>query len=960
MVSSSVDTSGDGWFNAKYKGWQAEAARLHPREMQYARDATRWSQEMAAQYAGDAAKVDWPEWQAEAEQQYREGCARRDAAGEEKRLQEEAEQEQLFLEWADKEQRADQAQADKKQRADKAQQWAEFVIWQKNDRENAHNDALEFERMTKSQMTISQWENLSRKQQKNHTRDHQRAAKLNKTVPEYKQGIKEALHKEQATPYRQNQHEEERHGIVHIDFKKGQMADPQSNKSKANRKYWECQAARHPFSLRVVAWSRKDGKNRGGASASRCSDSPKDKSPFGTSMEDKDSARFKLLELTMQRINAQAMDVDGVKMREKLACKDAAWHERNESIEEAIHRLRSEEDIREDREWKWSQMPHTIMHDNSWTQYTHDEWLSHLRTKVDRAIEECRPEYYTMPHENKKDFWDLITDALVQEEHVKHIELLDESCRHLLDAGENGNSFKKQRTETDIRDAEHAEARRQQEVCRRAQEKDEAAEERARQRGCARKISLIMKMPSPRPKMIQVKIEGDTAEMLRDTTEIVLDTSGPEDEEEEAEAEEEEVEVEEKGSGKESKWIEDDDWGKRKRKQVVFSARCKYKAQRKDSNTRYQNSNEGFMRPPGFAADSINKYGNDDDSRKAPPPPPPPRPRSLLPPPPPPPAPSSKSKSKSEQEQEQDRLADLAAYGDYFGQQPMKRRCPSHDHLVDGGQDLEKAVRTSRRAYQHFAGYTTSSMESRLEFTEEFLAADVIVASTGLHTMERGAYSAQEDFRVEESFYDWQEVRGYVYRKGKMKRPKDEALNDKVLLAKFDKSFRANYPTLTGSRKITYVDCTGLKDPGRDRTLHGHRGSHERILNGVAKAHGVDKVMKQAVEGLGTCKDGHQRLVVAVCKSGRHRSVAVKEKTVHAYRSILYRGEDLIGSIDLQNQSDWSNLCCRNGRHCGDCDYDRRYNAENLPWAYAAWTEKMEQCCIEMHGTIDDAIQPWH
>ena len=596
MVSSSVDTSGDGWFNAKYKGWQAETARLHPREMQYARDATRWSQEMAAQYAGDAAKVDWPEWQAEAEQQYREGCARRDAAGEEKRLQEEAEQEQLFLEWADKEQRADQAQADKKQRADKAQQWAEFVIWQKNDRENAHNDALEFERMTKSQMTISQWENLSRKQQKNHTRDHQRAGKLNKTVEEYKQGIKEALHKEQATPYRQNQHEEERQGIVHIDFKKGQMADPQSNRSKAKRKYWECQAARHPFSLNVVAWRRnasarragthrqKDGKNRGGASASRCSDSPKDKSPFGTSMEDKDSARFKLLELTMQRINAQAMDVDGVKMREKLACKDAAWHERNESIEEAIHRLRSEEDIREDREWKWSQMPDTIMHDNSWTQYTHDEWLSHLRTKVDRAIEECRPEYYTMPDENKKDFWDLITDALVQEEHVKHIELLDESCRHLLDAGENGNSFKKQRTETDIRDAEHAEARRQQEVFRRAQEKDEAAEERARQRGCARKISLIMKMPSPRPKMIQVKIEGDTAEMLRDTTEIVLDTSGPEDEEEEAEAEEEEVEVEEKGSGKESKWIEDDDWGKRKRKQVVFSARCKYKARRKDSN----------------------------------------------------------------------------------------------------------------------------------------------------------------------------------------------------------------------------------------------------------------------------------------------------------------------------------------------------------------------------------------
>ena len=921
MVSSSVDTSGDGWFNARYKGWQAEAERLHP----------QWSQEMTAQYAGDAAKVDWPEWQAEAEQQYRKGCARRDAAGEEKRLQEEAEQEQRFVEWADKEQRADQAQ-----------QWAEFVIWEKNDRENAHNDALEFERITKSQMTLSQWANLSRTQQKNHTRDHQRAGKMNMTVEEYKQGIKEALHKEQATPYRQNQHEEKRQGIVHFDFKKGQIADPQSNRSKNKRKYWECQRG------------ETYGKNRGGASASRCSDSPKDKSPFGTSMEDKDSARFKLLELTMQRINAQAMDVDGVKMREKLACKDAAWHESNESIEEAIHRLRSGEEIREDREWKWSQMPHTILHDSSWTQYTHDEWLSHLRTKVDRAIEECRPEYYTMPHENKKDFWDLITDALVQEEHVKHIELLDESCRHLLDAGENGNSFKKQRTETDIRDAKHAEALRQQEVCRRAQQKDEAAEQRARQRGCARKISLIMKMPSPRPKMIQVKIEGDTAEMLRDTTEIVLDTSGPEDEEEEAEEEEEEVE--EKASGRCPPPIEEEDWGKRKRKQVHDG---------KDSNTRYQNSNEGIMPPPGFAADSIDNYGNDDDSRKVPPPPPPPppRPRSLLPPPPPPPAPSSKSKSKSEQEQEQDRLADLAAYDhadDCFGRQPMKRRCPSHDHLVDGGQDLEKAVRTSRRAYQHFDGYTTSSMESRLEFTEEFLAADVIVASTGLHTMERGAYSAQEDFRVEESFYDWQEVRGYVYRKGKMKRPKDEALKDKVLLEKFDKSFRANYPTLTGSRKITYVDCTGLQDPGRDRALHGHRGSHERILNGVAKAHGVDKVMKQAVEGLGTCKDGKQRLVVTVCKSGRHRSVAVKEKTVHAYRSILYRGEDLIGSIDLQNQSDWSNLCCRNGRHCGDCDYDRRYNVANLPWAYAAWTEKMEQCCIEMHGTIDDAIQPWH
>ena len=247
-------------------------------------------------------------------------------------------------------------------------------------------------------------------------------------------------------------------------------------------------------------------------------------------------------------------------------------------------------------------------------------------------------------------------------------------------------------------------------------------------------------------------------------------------------------------------------------------------------------------------------------------------------------------------------------------------------HIIDGGQDVVKATK----------------IDGKLVFTDEFLSAEIIVASFGLHNFENSKYSEKKSHAV----FDHYRRRG---RKGRsMQNPSFHALEEKSLFEKVDKSFRANYSSLIGkpTREICYIDCTGLRDPSDHKHLYGHRGSHPDILAGIMNAKDLQYVMAQVVKCLSMHKDGKRMLVVTICKSGRHRSVGLKEMVTYALRKYIYCGADKIGAIDLQNQSDWGHMCCyKDGypKRCERCDYDRGYRAslDRKHWMYRSFYMKM-------------------
>jgi hypothetical protein len=249
-------------------------------------------------------------------------------------------------------------------------------------------------------------------------------------------------------------------------------------------------------------------------------------------------------------------------------------------------------------------------------------------------------------------------------------------------------------------------------------------------------------------------------------------------------------------------------------------------------------------------------------------------------------------------------------------------------HIIDGGQDVVKATK----------------IDGKLVFTDKFLSAEIIVASFGLHNFENSKYSEKKSHAVFDHYS------GRSRKRRCMQNPRFHALEETSLFEKVDKSFRANYSSLIGkpTREVYYIDCTGLHDPSDHKHLHGHRGSHPDILAGIMDAKDLQYVMAQVARCLRKHKDGKRMLVVTICKSGRHRSVGLKELVTYAFRKYIYCGADKIGAIDLQNQSDWMHMCCyKDGypKRCPRCDYDRGYLAsfDRKHWMYRSFYTKMAE-----------------
>ena len=140
----------------------------------------------------------------------------------------------------------------------------------------------------------------------------------------------------------------------------------------------------------------------------------------------------------------------------------------------------------------------------------------------------------------------------------------------------------------------------------------------------------------------------------------------------------------------------------------------------------------------------------------------------------------------------------------------------------------------------------------------------------------------------------------------------------------FLKSFCENYPDLCKDRKIVLIDCTVFSDPGHERDLRSHTGTHGKTFKAIVD-HRQFKAINKPLEGLQV--EG-KNLVINACKSGRHRSVGNKEAQVNTIHKNLYNGKDgTVYHIDLQAETHWRHLCPPN---CTECRIDTPLNVINL------------------------------
>ena len=102
------------------------------------------------------------------------------------------------------------------------------------------------------------------------------------------------------------------------------------------------------------------------------------------------------------------------------------------------------------------------------------------------------------------------------------------------------------------------------------------------------------------------------------------------------------------------------------------------------------------------------------------------------------------------------------------------------------------------------------------------------------------------------------------------------------------------------------VDLRGLDDPGRDRDLHRHLGTHVTTMTRI-KNHRFfrDTCVRKCVEAIrAAMRDGSATLVIG-CHRGRHRSIAACMLFFHAMLKML----DNDWALEVDHRGDWSRTC---------------------------------------------------
>jgi hypothetical protein len=196
----------------------------------------------------------------------------------------------------------------------------------------------------------------------------------------------------------------------------------------------------------------------------------------------------------------------------------------------------------------------------------------------------------------------------------------------------------------------------------------------------------------------------------------------------------------------------------------------------------------------------------------------------------------------------------------------------------------------------------------RRAITQDVKDAKVVVVSCGLLNFEINSLSNKKSTDIRDY---------YTLTSGYFDDVPCNALHDRELTRRFVKSFKTNYPVLCEGREITVVDCLGLRDPGHDKSLRNHRGTHDATLRKTVEASRFQQV-NEPLRKIGEMHD-KKHLAINVCKQGRHRSVANKTIQKPALREHFCDNDpDQIRDLDLAYPSHWRYLC----KDCDHCDFN--------------------------------------
>ena len=190
-------------------------------------------------------------------------------------------------------------------------------------------------------------------------------------------------------------------------------------------------------------------------------------------------------------------------------------------------------------------------------------------------------------------------------------------------------------------------------------------------------------------------------------------------------------------------------------------------------------------------------------------------------------------------------------------------------------------------------------------FTKHDLDARSIVVSCGINNCVYSNYSNKSC----REFSNWQRQKCRNVVKADHLSERNPGARERFL-----RSFRKNFPSLCEGRNIQVVDCTAFRNPGDDETGRRHTGAHPDIMHNVY----THKLFRQVHSDLRSMTPTGKNLVIIVCRSGRHRSVASAIACSDVIRERMYNGEQgTVRAVHLQQDTHWNGLC---HQACSACD----------------------------------------
>jgi hypothetical protein len=176
---------------------------------------------------------------------------------------------------------------------------------------------------------------------------------------------------------------------------------------------------------------------------------------------------------------------------------------------------------------------------------------------------------------------------------------------------------------------------------------------------------------------------------------------------------------------------------------------------------------------------------------------------------------------------------------------------------------------------------------------------------------------------------------------------------DRESASRFVESFQDNYPELCKGREITVIDCTVITNPDHDRNLRDHLGTHPKTWQQVIE----HIAFLPSNAGLARLSTSKNNLIINVCKSGCHRSVAAGNSQIGVVQRNMYGGDPkgaCVKIVDLQVQHHYDRKCGQ----CKECDPDQYANDTNRARSYEMLEQIVPYVNAELHRARREATEP--